>query len=195
MLYTIISSSLSSPVFCPPFYSILLLSYQSCDSSVYHITSYIMYHITISCLSPRIDPPQIDIIYHTVIRTCTLDISLRHGQLPLLLDNRHKYSHYSYLLFSPHFAGERVGSQQTGGSIEEEKEKVEQQRDYGHSSRRIQHSPRGKELSHSFTFTALLPSYLPCILCSVYCIQPDDYKLLDQIEASHSSIYLNLLNS
>ena len=90
VLYTIISSRLSSPVFCPPFYSILLLSYQSCDSSVYHITSYIIYHITISCLSPRIDPPQIDIIYHTVIRTCTLDISLRHGQLPLLLDNRHK---------------------------------------------------------------------------------------------------------
>ena len=90
VLYTIISSRLSSPVFCPPFYSILLLSYQSCDSSVYHITSCIIYHITISCLSRRIDPPQIDIIYHTLIRTCTtLDISLRCGQQPFLLNNRH----------------------------------------------------------------------------------------------------------
>ena len=155
--------------------SLFLLCCTQSSPLVYHLLSFVLHSTPIispamtSCLSPRIDPPQIDIIYHTVIRTCTtLDISLRHGQQPFLLDNRHKYSHYSYSLFSPHFAGERVGSQQTGGSIEEEKEKVEQQRDYGHSSRRIQHSPRGKELSHSFTFTALLPRYLPCILCSVY---------------------------
>ena len=88
--------------------SLFLLCCTQSSPLVYHLLSFVLHSTPIispamtSCLSPRIDPPQKNIIYHTLIRTCTtLDISLRHGKQPFLLDNRHKYSHYSYLLFTP----------------------------------------------------------------------------------------------